>query len=75
MLVAEKGRAATGKLLHDNAGLSDRADNLEAAGRIDRAIEAILLFWLVGKKRIGNKAHMKVEEAKASRTSPHQDLT
>lgn len=59
MLAAVKGRAATGKLLHDNAGLSDRVDNLEAAGRIDRAIEAIMLLWLVGKKRIGNKAHTK----------------
>lgn len=67
MLPAENGRATTGKLLYDNAGLSDRADHLEAAGRIDRAIEAILLLWLVGKNRIGNKAHAKVEEAKASR--------
>lgn len=47
MLAAEKGRAATGRLLHDNAGLSDRADNLKAAGRIDLAIEAIILL-LVG---------------------------
>ena len=60
MLAAEKGRAATGRLLHDSAVLSDRTDNLEAAGRIDRAIEAILLLRLVVKERIGNKVYTNV---------------
>ena len=44
---AEKRRAAAGIALYDATGLKDLVDNLEATGRIDRAIEAIFrLGWL-----------------------------
>ena len=46
MLDAEKRRAAGGITLYDDTGLKDLVANLEATGRRDRAIEAIL--YLVG---------------------------
>jgi hypothetical protein len=46
MLDTEKSRAGAGIALYDDAGLNDLVDNLEAAGRRYRAIEAIL--YLVG---------------------------
>jgi hypothetical protein len=41
-LEPEKNRAAIGIVLYDAAGLAVLVANLEASGRKDRAIEAIL---------------------------------
>jgi hypothetical protein len=50
MLEAENGRTAAGKALLDHAGLRDWVDNREASGRRERAIEAMVLWWVVVRK-------------------------
>jgi hypothetical protein len=59
LLDTEKSRAGAGIALRDAAGLNDLVDNLEAAGRRDRAIEAILYFWLVVNGDARNKAQTR----------------
>lgn len=70
----EKNRAAADVLLNDGTGLRFPVDNLEATGRRNRAIEAILQLWLVVIEMFRKQGSNEAQKGRGSQASgdPHR---